>query len=376
MQLYEYFLYTDVFSHASGEPALDLISIVDYIGEAPTAVLFGLLTGLVFGIAAQRSAFCLRASAVEFARRQLGSRMSVWLLAFSTAVAWTQLAELSGLLDAKDARIMAIPGSISGAVIGGLMFGVGMILAKGCSGRMLVLAATGNLRSVVSGLVFTVFAQMALRGGLSPVREALAGIWITPNGTNINLIDFIGAPQASGLILGLTTALIAIFLARKNNIGARVLFMASGVGFAVALGWALTAGLAQVSFEPVTIESATFSGPSANLLMDVLTSDTALDFDLGLLPGVFLGAFFAAWKAGELKFQGFEGESNMRRAMTGAALMGFGAMLAGGCAIGNGLTGASIFTLTAWLALTCMWIGAALTDYLVDGNGRPARSLA
>jgi len=52
--------------------------------------------------------------------------------------------------------------------------------------------------------------------------------------------------------------------------------------------------------------------------------------------------------------------------------MGFGAMLAGGCAIGAGVTGTSIFVGTAWLALLCMWIGAMLTDFLVDRSPRPA----
>jgi uncharacterized membrane protein YedE/YeeE len=69
---------------------------------------------------------------------------------------------------------------------------------------------------------------------------------------------------------------------------------------------------------------------------------------------------------GELHFQGFDGESQMRRSMFGAVLMGFGAMLAGGCAIGAGVTGGSIFAATAWLALLCMWIGAAITDVVVD----------
>ncbi len=62
----------------------------------------------------------------------------------------------------------------------------------------------------------------------------------------------------------------------------------------------------------------------------------------------------------------------MRRSMLGAALMGFGAMLAGGCAIGAGVSGGSIFVATAWLALLCMWIGAAITDLLVDQAGKRA----
>ena len=65
----------------------------------------------------------------------------------------------------------------------------------------------------------------------------------------------------------------------------------------------------------------------------------------------------------------------MRRAFAGAALMGFGGMLAGGCAIGAGVTGGSIFVATAWLALLSMWMGAMATDLLVDQR-RPSALLA
>jgi uncharacterized membrane protein YedE/YeeE len=97
--------------------------------------------------------------------------MAVWLLTFSTAVVWVQAAILAGLFDPSASRVMSITGSWSGAVIGGLMFGVGMVLARGCSGRLLVLASTGNLRSLVSGLIFAVVAQMALHGWLAPARS-------------------------------------------------------------------------------------------------------------------------------------------------------------------------------------------------------------
>ena len=126
---------------------MDFLSLVDQIGESPTAALFGLITGITFGVAAQRSRFCLRAATVEFARGKMEDKVAVWFLTFSTAVVWVQAAQLLGLMRVEDARMMAVPGSWSGAVIGGLLFGVGMVLARGCSGRLLVLASTGNLRS-------------------------------------------------------------------------------------------------------------------------------------------------------------------------------------------------------------------------------------
>jgi uncharacterized membrane protein YedE/YeeE len=59
----------------------------------------------------------------------------------------------------------------------------------------------------------------------------------------------------------------------------------------------------------------------------------------------------------------------MRRSMTGAVLMGFGAMLAGGCSIGAGVTGGSIFAGTAWMALFAMWVGAVAADLVIDQRG-------
>lgn len=348
---------------------MDMIALAERIGEPSLAALFGLITGVIFGVAAQRSQFCLRAATVQFARGQMGDRMAVWLLTFSTALVWVQAGKLLGYINVPEARMMAIPGSWSGAIIGGLVFGVGMVLARGCSGRLLVLAATGNLRSLVSGLIFAVVAQMSLSGVLSGWRDQLAGMWVTQGGRNMNLLTTLGLPDWGGLALGLVIAVLALWLAARNQIGVRTLIFASGVGFAVAVGWALTSALASVAFDPVQIESATFSGPSAHSLMFFLERDAVLEFDVGLIPGVVIGAFGASFLSREFQWQAFDNAATMQRSMIGAVLMGFGAMLAGGCAIGAGVTGGSIFTGTAWVALTCMWIGAVITDKIMDQTG-------
>ena len=105
---------------------------------------------------------------------------------------------------------------------------------------------------------------------------------------------------------------------------------------------------------------------------EIVEAIEARKFDVGLVPGVVLGALLSSLLAGEFRFEGFDGPATMRRAMIGAALMGFGGMLAGGCAIGAGVTGGSIFVATAWLALFCMWVGAVATD-MVAGEGRLRR---
>ncbi len=345
---------------------MDLLAIVEWIGESPTAALLGLITGIIFGVSAQRSKFCLRAATVSFARGQLDDKVAVWFLTISTAIVWVQGAQLLDLFSAAEARQMAIPGSWSGAIIGGLVFGVGMVLARGCSGRLLVLAATGNLRSVVSGLIFAVVAQMSLSGILSEFRNTLASLWVTDGGRNLDLLVFFGFPDWGGLAIGLVFAGLALLLSYRNRISITRLIFGAGVGFAVAVGWVSTFALAQIAFDPVTVESVTFSGPSAHTLMFFLDRDEVLQFSVGLVPGVVIGSFTSSFLKGEFQFQGFSDESNMRRSMTGAVLMGFGAMLAGGCAIGAGVTGGSVFAGTAWLALFCMWVGAMTTDILLD----------
>jgi uncharacterized membrane protein YedE/YeeE len=350
--------------------------VLNALGETETVALAGLVTGLVFGVAAQKSAFCLRAGVVEFARGRMGPRLAVWLLCFSTALVWTQGAVIAGLVDLSESRWLAQPGSLSGAVLGGFVFGVGMILSRGCPGRLLVLSASGNLRAILSGLVFAVAAQVSLHGLLAPARSDLATLSVT-GGANPHLATLLELPEWTGLALGVLTAAVAILMAARNRVSARTLVFGSGVGFAAALGWFLTCELSLVSFEPVGIESLTFSGPSADTLMYVLLPAGELDFDIGLVPGVFLGAFLAAAHGRELRWEGWSGAQSMHRSLIGAGLMGFGAMLAGGCSIGAGVTGASALALTAWAALTAMWAGGALTDALLDrptgGEALPSR---
>jgi uncharacterized membrane protein YedE/YeeE len=64
----------------------------------------------------------------------------------------------------------------------------------------------------------------------------------------------------------------------------------------------------------------------------------------------------------------------MERYLVGGVLMGFGSMLAGGCAVGAGMSGGSIFALTAWLALFSMWVGASITQLAITIGHRRRNS--
>ncbi|MDY0047022.1 MAG: YeeE/YedE family protein [Thauera propionica] len=347
--------------------------ILDQLGEDTTLALGGLAIGALFGFFAQRARFCLRAAVIEVARMQAGPRLAVWLLAFAAALVLTQGLILAGVFDTANVRQLSSPGSLSGPIIGGLLFGIGMVLARGCSSRLLVLAANGNLRALLSGLIFAVTAQASMDGILSPWREALGTLWTIEGGSARDLLALSGLGNGGGLAFGLVWLVAGLWLARRSGIGARISAGAIAAGLMVGCAWLFTFQLSTVSFSPTPVQSLSFTSPSADVLMLVLSPPgEPLNFDLGMVPGVFLGSFIAAALARELKLEGFEGGHAMKRYIAGALLMGFGGMLAGGCAVGAGVSGAAVFALTAWLTLSAMWVGASLTDRLIDHPGSAA----
>ncbi|MGB7285890.1 MAG: YeeE/YedE family protein [Salaquimonas sp.] len=346
---------------------MELVSIVDRFGEGTTLLIGGAVIGALFGAFAQQSKFCLRAAAVEFARGSIGPKTATWLLVFTAAVLGTQLLSFGGYLATNEARQIASPQSLSGALLGGLMFGSGMVLARGCSSRLLVLSATGNLRALLSGLVFAVFAQASLKGSLSPVRNEIATYATTSMIEGNDLLSTIGANSTYAMMISVICALAAIGFATYRNLGVKTAVSSILVGAAIPLAWWFTSEMGKIAFEPVKMEAITFTGPSADTLMFFLNPPgAAIDFSIGLVPGVFIGSFLAALLTGQLQLQGFEGGHSMKRYLAGGALMGFGGMLAGGCAVGAGVTGASVFAITAWVTLFAIWLSAGITDWFVD----------
>jgi uncharacterized membrane protein YedE/YeeE len=346
---------------------MELSALLEEFGESKVLATGGLVVGLLFGYFAQRSRFCLRAAVIEFWHGQFGEKLPVWLLAFSSATVAVQLLILGGWLDVSNSRQIANTGSISGALVGGLMFGAGMILTRGCASRLLVLSATGNLRALLSGLIFAVAAQAALAGSLSPLRLYISSWWTVDGGSSRDLLAWTRLGHWGGLVFGIVWLLAGVFFAIRNQWSTIKWVTAIVTGLTVAGAWWFTYQVSKASFEVVNIQGLTFSGPSAEWLMRVLQEPgPKIGFDFGLMPGVFAGSAFAALINREWKLEGFKDGHSMRRYIAGAMLMGFGAMLGGGCAVGAGITGGSIFALTAWLVLIGMWAGAGVMDRLVD----------
>lgn len=335
------------------------------------SLIIGLITGLLFGACAQQSQFCLRSACIEFWRGQSGSKFAIWLFTFATALFCTQWLVSIEWLPRADIRQLATTGSLSGAIIGGSMFGIGMILARGCASRLLVLSATGNLRALLTGLVVTVISQASLRGALSPSRMEISSWWLVAP-FDRDLTNHL--PAHGALIFAVILFGVAIWFAQRSDTSVKRYIFAILVGLSVAMGWGITAWHAGWSFELVPIKSVSFTGPSADTLMGLINSPMIpLEFDIGIVLGVFVGSFCAAQATGQFSIATFTHETGLSRYLIGACLMGYGGMMAGGCAVGAGITGGAVMAVTAWVALLFMWLAAGITDYFVD-RPKPTRS--
>ena len=349
--------------------------LLELYGEGAVLMGLGLLVGVVFGAAAQHSRFCLRAATIDVSEGQFGGRLSIWLIAFCAAVLAVQGGIALGVLDVSQARQLASIGSMSGAIIGGLMFGAGMILARGCASRLLVLSATGNLRAIITGLVLTLVAQASLTGVLAPAREALGQMWLIDGGAQRNLLAGLGISNLAAAILCAIAFAASLWFGLRQQVKRTHLVAAVFVGLAVAAGWYGTFAIAQSSFEIVAITSVTFTGPSTDTLLSLISARSVpLGFGIGLVPGVFAGAAIAALVTRQWRIERFGQDTPMERYLVGAALMGFGSMLAGGCAVGAGMSGGAIFAITAWVAVFCMWVGAMATHLALRGTPAAVRA--
>ena len=97
-----------------------------------------------------------------------GPRRVFWLAALATAILGTQLAVAQGLISFADHRFLSPDLPWLAIVAGGLMFGAGMVLTRGCVSRLTVLTGSGNLRAALVLVVFAVIAHATLKGRVGP----------------------------------------------------------------------------------------------------------------------------------------------------------------------------------------------------------------
>lgn len=328
----------------------------------------GLALGLFFGIAAQISRFCLRrAVAGDVAERR--PALGVWLSAFFMAILSFQIFAAFGLIDIAGHRFLTTEIPLAAIITGGMAFGAGMVLTRGCISRLTVLSGSGNLRAIGVLFIFAITAHATLKGVFSGLRVNLGEFTFSaPAGT---LGGLIGSPQlAAALLLG--GVAFAIWRLRPPIVPAA---LAGLIGVLATIGWSATSVLFLDDFDPAPVQSLAFTLPwSDSLFWAIASSSIPAGFGVGLAGGVIGGAFVSSLVRQEFKLESFHSPSQTLRYLSGGALMGFGGVLAGGCTVGAGLSGTATLSLSALLALVSIVAGARATDLAL--NAQSARQTA
>lgn len=329
-----------------------LFEYFDFGLEARTLHLIaGAILGLVFGVAAQISRFCLR-RAVAGPRDERASAGAVWLTALATAIAAFALAAGFGFVDLAGHRFVSAELPLAALVLGGLAFGAGMVLTRGCVSRLTVLSGTGNLRAVVVLFAFAVTAHAALKGVLAPLRTSIGSLSIeAPFGT-------LGGSPFGLFGLLLPVAVLAAYLALRARPGVANLVLGGVIGLVAVGGWVTTSVLLLDEFDPLPVQSAAFTLPWSDSLFWVIASSAIpAGFGVGFIGGVLGGSFLSAAARGELALQSFETPQQTLRYVAGGSLMGLGGVLAGGCTVGAGLSGVATGSVAALIALASIALG-------------------
>ncbi|WP_425070870.1 YeeE/YedE family protein [Sagittula sp. S175] len=328
------------------------------------AVYFAALIGLAYGILAERTKFCFRRALVGEDRR---SAAGVWFTALAFALLGTQAAVAAGLITFDDHRFLSSDLPLAAILVGGALFGAGMVLTRGCASRLTVLAGTGNLRAVTVLVVFAITAHALLKGVAAPLRTSLGAL-------TVDLGDTTSLAALPGGALVWTALLIVTALAIAARSGARPLTLlgAALLGLLVPAAWVGTGFVLYDDFDPIALESLAFTSTWADTLFwTIAASSIPAGFGVGLIGGVLTGGFLSAAAARRLQWQSFSTPRETGRYLSGAVLMGAGGVLAGGCTVGAGLAGVPTLGFAALLALAAIAAGALATNAVLSPSVRP-----
>ncbi|MGL9618581.1 YeeE/YedE family protein [Bradyrhizobium sp. U531] len=348
---------------------------------SPSIIAFacGLAAGAMLGVAGRAGRFCTLAMLEDAFFGSDYRRLKSFALAASVALLATQILAAFGIVDLT--RSIYLTGSIGlgGAILGGLMFGVGMALVGTCGFGTLVRVGGGDLRAIVVFLVLGLSALATMRGITGMLRVALIeplSLRLT-EGSNQTLTSLLGAGSAMRAILVVAiSAALAFWALADGRLIRSPRLLASGVavGAAIAFGWFATGWLTDDEFDPVRVSSLSFVAPLGDAILYIATfSGARLNFGIGSVAGVVAGSFAAAILARGFRWEACDDARELKRHMTGALLMGIGGIMSMGCTIGQGLSAFSTLAVSAPVTMVAIACGTRLgLEFTMTGEWLPA----
>jgi len=333
---------------------------------------FGL--AVLFGAIAQRTRFCTMGAISDVYAMGDWRRARMWVLAIAVAVLAFNGMAVTGVVDPAGSIYTGPRLLWLSSVVGGLLFGFGMVLSSGCISRNLVRLGAGNLKSLVVLVVAAVAAGATLRGITAVVRVAtLEKVAVDlPSGQALPALLGI-SPVVVAAVLGV--ALLAWVLKDRDGRSGEVWLAGLGVGGLIAGLWWVSGHLGFLPEDPRTLEPAYLATNSRRMeslsaiapiayALDWLQmfSDASKTLTLGIVSvaGLVVGAALMSAFERSFRWEGFANVNDLGVHLVGAVLMGVGGIVAMGCSIGQGITGVSTLSLGSFIALAAMVVGALL----------------
>jgi len=330
------------------------------------------LGGLLLGIISQRTHFCTMGAISDVVNMGDWTRARQWLCAIGVAmVGFAALSDL-GLVDASKTLYASTRLMWLSTLVGGLMFGYGMVIASGCGNKTLVRMGGGNLKSVVVFVVMGVSAFATLKGITAVLRtNTVDTVFVDmPLGANLSALGI----SSLGYILG--TALLLWVLRHKDFWTFDSLLAGLGVGGLVVGMWWVSGHLGFVPEHPESldavylatnsgrIEALNFVAPVAytlDWLMFFSDSSKVLSSGIAAVAGVITGSTISSLQSKTFRWEGFANPRDLGQHLLGSVLMGVGGVTAMGCTFGQGLSGISTLSLNSVVAVAAIVLGAVVS---------------
>lgn len=334
----------------------------------------GLVIGAVFGFIIQRTNFCTMGSLSDIMSFGDWRRFRSWVLAAAVAIIGVFWIERAGLADMTDSMYISPSLAWGGHVIGGLIFGVGMVFSGGCVSKNLVRAGSGDLRSLIVLWLIGGAAYMTIGGLFGPTRVAVVGAMTTdlsaagiPDqriGTILSAVTGLSASTAQLVAVVVIAGGILIWCFKDPAFRRSPLHLIAGIGIGlcVVAGWLLTAITFDEFADNPTLASLSYVRPAGDSI-DYFMRFTAFEapsFAVTTTVGALIGAFIGAVSQGRFKLATFSDPADTLRNLGGAILMGIGGVVALGCTIGQAVTGFSTLATGSLITFVCIVIGGII----------------
>ena len=338
-----------------------------------------ILCGLALGYILQRCRFCLNSAFRDIIFMKDLTLFRSYLLALVVAIIGSNLLESFGLLQVfnADSGVLETTNLMRQSfvpvanVLGGFLFGLGIVLAGGCASGIVYRVGEGQLSAGVAIIGFFLGAVMTADGLLSPINNFLKSFRVEINGSSSPAIwdIFGGGSTAKWITIAVFCTAVLIFVfAGKPEFKSKSRGFAWGttgllIGILTAVSWWVS------SYFGGAPRGMAVSGPVREFFYVLLTKSTHSSFPeysfLGIFRGswgmffilsVPFGAVISALSLKEFKWK-IPPATEFLTVFFGSILMGIGAVIAGGCNLGHGVTGMSTMAVSSLVAITSIILG-------------------